>query len=124
MKMYIFKNGLGIVLVVLAVVAMLAGACGPREVSPAPTGNQPPVISSLTAAQMTVYPSGNVEIRCAASDADGDQVDFKWTCTGGSFSGDGPSVIWEAPSNYGTYKITVTVEDGKGGSEQGSLDIK
>jgi hypothetical protein len=126
--MNIFKSGLGIVLVVLAVVAMLAGACGPREVSPtpsAPTGNQPPVISSLTAAQMTIHPSGNVEIRCAASDADGDQVSFKWACTGGSFSGggSGTSVIWKAPANYGTYKITVTVEDGKGGLEQGSLDI-
>ncbi|MCJ7655989.1 MAG: hypothetical protein MUO97_11975, partial [Dehalococcoidia bacterium] len=124
--MNIFKSGLGVVLVVLAVVVMLAGACGPREVMPTPptpTGNQPPEISSLTAAQMTVYPSGNVEIRCAASDADDDQVDFKWACTGGGFSGGGRSVIWKAPPNYGTYKITVTVEDGKGGSEQGSLEI-
>jgi len=122
--MNIFKNGFGIVLVVLTVLAMLAGGCGPREVSPpTPTGNQSPEISSLTAAQTTIYPSGSVEIRCAASDADGDQVDFKWTCTGGSFSGSGPSVVWKAPSNYGTYTITVTVEDGKGGWKQGSLDI-
>lgn len=124
--MNIFKSGLGIVLVGLAVVAMLAGACGTREAPPTlltPNGNQPPVISSLTAAQTTVYPSGNVEIRCAASDADGDQVDFKWTCTGGSFSGGGPSVIWKAPPNYGTYTITVTVEDRKGGSAQASLPI-
>jgi len=124
--MSVFRSSFTIVLVMLAVVAMLGGACGPREVSPTPltpNGNQPPVISSLTAAQTTVYPSGNVEIRCAASDADGDQVDFKWTCTGGSFSGGGPSVIWKAPSNYGTYNIKVTVEDGKGGSEQGELEI-
>jgi hypothetical protein len=126
MKMDIFRSGLGVLLVVLAVVAMLAGACGPREVSPPPalTGNQSPEISSLTAAQMTIHPSGNVEIRCAASDANGDQLDFKWTCTGGSFIGGGPSVVWEAPQNYGTYTITVTVDDNKGGWEQESLDIK
>ena len=120
-----FGRGFGIVLVGLAVVAMLAGACGPREVSPTPltpNGNQPPVISSLTAAQTTIHPSGNVEVLCAAS-ADGDQVDFTWTCTGGSFSGAGPSVIWKAPPDYGTYTITVTVEDRKGGSAQRSLDI-
>lgn len=124
--MDIFRSGLGVLLVVLAVVAMLAGACGPREVSPPPalTGNQSPEISSLTAAQMTIHPSGNVEIRCAASDANGDQLDFKWTCTGGSFIGGGPSVVWEAPQNYGTYTITVTVDDNKGGWEQESLDIK
>ncbi len=123
--MNIFKSGFGIVLVVLTVLAMLAGGCGPREASPTPTqtGNQPPVISSLTASQMTIHPSGSVEVRCAASDADGDHVDFKWTCTGGSFSGGGPSVAWNAPSNYGTYTIMVIVEDGKGGSEQKSLDI-
>jgi len=121
-----FGRGFGIVLVVLIVVAMLGGACGSREAPPSlptPSGNQPPEISSLTAAQTTIHPSGNVEIRCAASGADEDRVDFTWTCTGGSFSGGGPSVIWKAPPNYGTYTITVTVEDGKGGSVQRDLDI-
>ena len=123
-----FGRGFGIVLVMLVVVAMLGGACGPRAVPstpppPAPSGNQLPVISSLTAAQTTIYPSGNVEIRCAASDADGDQLKFNWSCTGGNFSGAGPSVIWKAPPNYGTYTIKVTVEDGKDGTAQSSLDI-
>lgn len=123
----IFRSGLSLVVVVLAVVLVLGGACGPREAppstTPTPSGNQLPVISSLTAAQTQVYPSGNVEIRCIASDADGDQLDFKWTCTGGDFSGAGTSVIWKAPKNYGTYTIKVTVEDGKGGMAQGSLAI-
>ena len=60
---------------------------------------------------------------CIASDADGDQLDFNWACTGGNFSGAGPSVIWKAPPNYGTYTIKVTVEDRKGGTAQGSLTI-
>ena len=126
--MNIFKSGLGIVLVGLAVVAMLAGACGPREMPPpslppTPSGNQPPVISSLVAENMQLYPSGNTEIQCIAQDADVDQLDFIWACTGGGFSGAGPIVIWKAPPDYGTYTITVTVEDGKGGSAQRSLDI-
>jgi hypothetical protein len=128
MKMNIFKGGFGIALVMLTVVAMLGGACGPQEMPPpplppTPSGNQPPVISSLVAANAQLYPSGNTEVQCIAQDADGDQLDFTWACTGGSFSGAGPIVIWAAPPDYGTYIITVTVADSKGGSAQASLPI-
>jgi len=126
--MNIFKSGFGIVLVMLTVVAMMGAACGPQEaptpsLPPTPSGNQPPVISSLVAENMQLYPSGNTEIQCIAQYADGDQLDFKWACTGGGFSGAGPIVIWKAPPDYGTYTITVTVEDRKGGSAQASLPI-
>ena len=91
------------ILVVLAVVAMLGAACGPQATPPTPpTGNQPPVISSLVAQSQQLYPSGNTEIQCIAQDADGDRLNFTWTATGGDFSGVGPSIIWKAPPNYGT----------------------
>ncbi len=128
--MRISRGAFGIVLVALAVVSMLGAACGPREstlpppvTTPVPSGNQPPVVSSLLADNMQLYPSGNTEIQCIAQDADGDQLDFKWACTGGNFSGAGPIVIWAAPPNYGTYTVTVTVEDRKGGSAQANLTI-
>jgi hypothetical protein len=126
--MKVFRSAFGILLVALAVVAMLGGACGPKEqpmpvTPPTPSGNQPPVISSLLAQNAQLYPSGNTEIQCIAQDADGDQLDFKWACTGGKFTGAGAIVIWQAPPNYGTYTITVTVEDRKGGSMQASLPV-
>jgi len=126
--MKVSGSAFGVALVVLAMVAMLGGACGPKEAPsvtppPMPTGNQPPVISSLLADNQQLYPSGKTAISCIADDADGDSVDFKWACTGGSFSGAGQGVIWQAPPNYGVYTITVTVEDGKGGSAQASLPI-
>jgi hypothetical protein len=122
------RSAFGIVLVVLAVMTMLWGACAkepppPPVTTPVPTGNQPPVISSLLAQSEQIYPSAKTEVQCVAQDADGDRLDFKWACTGGNFSGAGPIVIWNAPPNYGTYTITVTVEDGKGGSMQASLPI-
>jgi hypothetical protein len=117
---------LGIVLVIL-VMAMLTGACSkpppPPLPSTVPSGNQPPVITNLTAAKMQVYPSGTAEIQCVASDPNGDRIDFTWSCTGGSFSGAGPIVTWKAPPQYGTYAITVVVSDGKGGSAQSSLNM-
>jgi hypothetical protein len=126
--MKVFRSAFGMLLVALAVVAMLGGACGPKEqpmpvTPPTPSGNQPPVISSLLAQSAQLYPSGNTEIQCIAQDADGDKLDFKWACTGGKFSGAGPIIIWQAPPNYGTYTITVTVEDSKGGSAQASLPV-
>jgi len=127
--MSVFKSSLGIVLVMLVVVAMLGSACGPGEAPSAPPppttgGNQPPVISSLTAAQMQVYPNGNTEIQCVAMDADDDKIAFEWACTGGSFSTTAPGIVtWKAPGGYGEYDVTVTVEDGKGGSAQQTLTL-
>jgi hypothetical protein len=120
------RSAFGIVLVVLAVVAMLGAACGRQATPPTPpmpTGNQPPVILSLVAQNQQLYPSGNTEIQSIAQDADGDRLNFTWAATGGDFSGAGPTIIWKAPPNYGTYTITVTVDDGKGGSVQASLPI-
>src|SRR4030042_1871590 len=96
------------IIVGVAVVALVGVACG-REATPppVPTGNQPPVISSLVAQNQQLYPSGNTEIQCIAQDADNDQLNFTWAATGGNFSGAGPIIIWKAPPNYGTYTITV-----------------
>jgi hypothetical protein len=121
------RSAFGIVLVALAIVVMVGAACAreatPPPTPPTPSGNQPPVISSLVAQNQQLYPSGNTEIQCIAQDADGDQLNFTWAATGGDFSGAGPIIIWKAPPNYGTYTITVTVDDGKGGSMQSSLPI-
>jgi len=103
---------------------MVSAGCGGQATPPTPTGNQPPVIASLVAQSQQVYPSANTEITCTAQDADGDQLNFTWSATGGSFSGAGqPNVVWKAPPNYGTYVITVTVDDGKGASTQRTLDV-
>ena len=130
MKSDIFNRNLGVVLAMLAIVAMLGSACGPSKSPPAaappptPGGNQPPVISSLTAAQMQTHPSGAIEIQCVASDPDGDKISFKWAATGGDFTNASPTIItWKAPKSYGDYDITVTVEDGKGGTAQETLTL-
>ena len=118
--MKVTKISFGI-LALLAVVAVVGAACGGQPTAPA--GNQPPVIASLVAQSQQLYPSANTEIVCSAQDADDDQLSFTWTATGGSFSGAGPIVVWKAPPNYGTYTITVTIDDGKGGTTQRSLEI-
>lgn len=110
----------GTVLVTLAVLMILASACGS---APGSAGNQPPVISSLEAKYMTLYPKAASEIKCIASDPDGDEVDFKWSCTGGSLSDAGPVVTWRAPNSYGDYHVMVIAKDSNGGSTQAILTL-
>jgi len=87
--------------------------------------NNLPVISKLQAEKGQVLPSGKSMVTCAASDTDGDSLSYAWTATGGDFSGAGSAVTWTAPDRPGTYDITVTVTDSRGGeaSEQLGIDV-
>ncbi|MBC8276418.1 MAG: hypothetical protein H8E40_15815 [Chloroflexi bacterium] len=116
MNSHIGKIGLSIVMVLV----MLCGAC---LVTAEPQGNKPPVISSLEAEYVNVYPRGASEIRCVASDPESDAVQFRWSSTGGTLTGDGATVTWAAPIDYGDYHIMVIAKDGNGGSAEATLTI-
>lgn len=103
--------------VALAVIAMLvASACCPPP-------NQAPTITSLTANPESVAPGDSSTITCVASDTDGDTLTYTWTSTGGTISGTGSIVTWLAPSVEGTYSISVTVDDGRGGTDTDAVAV-
>jgi hypothetical protein len=122
-------------MIVIALCLILGSACKGGEETPAPSGpspsgpstggNQAPVISSLTAAQTSVAVSTQTEVRCVASDPDGDKITFTWATNGGSFSGSTSEsfILWVAPEQYDDYNISVEVNDGKGGSVQSTVTI-
>lgn len=120
---------LGIVLILIAVTiasgcAVIVGPTPPPETG----ANHPPEISSLIAERVQVLPSRSaspsiIEVRCIASDPDGDTISYEWSTTGGKFAGSGETVSWVAPENLGNYQIKVTVKDGRGGSSVASLTI-
>jgi uncharacterized delta-60 repeat protein len=87
--------------------------------------NHPPVISSIDVSPGTNVNTGaSINLTCNASDSDGDTLTYTWTKTGGTLSTTtGQTVNWTAPSTEGTYRITVTVSDGKGGEVSASKDI-
>ena len=90
----------------------------------APTGNMPPVIASLTAAQNQTYPGGRVNVQSVVADPNNDVINFNWTATGGEFVENGrANTAWRAPSGYGNYEIKLTVDDGKGGTAQATVPI-
>jgi hypothetical protein len=122
MDMNIFKSGFGVVLVMLVVVTMLGGACGPQEAAP-PSANQPPMISSLAADPSGIVSGGSTTITCIATDPDGDAISYSWSASEGSITGGGNKVTWVAPKKDGSFNIAVIVRDGKGGETTGNVTV-
>jgi hypothetical protein len=87
--------------------------------------NHLPTISSLTANPTSVSICEVSTITCLATDPDGDSLTYSWTATSGtiSVSESGSSINWTSPSTTGTYTITCTVSDGKGGSDTKNVNI-
>ncbi len=116
-----------IFMVLIAVLSVVGVAsCQQAPAAPvAPVGNQPPVISSFTAASNQTYPGGTVNFQSVVSDPNNDNLNFQWTATGGSFVESGrANNTWTAPNAVGNYQIKLTVDDGKGGTAESTLNIE
>ena len=87
------------------------------------TGNQPPVISSLTADPDIVEIEGTSTLTCIANDPDGDNLTYTWESASGTIDGTGHIVTWTAPSTEGTYSVSCKVEDGNGGQDIEIINI-
>jgi hypothetical protein len=79
--------------------------------------NHQPAITSLEAEPKIVIPRGSCQIVCNASDPDGDELSYGWLANGGEITGEGATVTWAAPYFQGSYNITVTVTDSRGGED-------
>jgi hypothetical protein len=104
------KNRLAIISAVIAVAVVL-----PLILFNTLLANNQPAITSLEAKPERVLPSGSCQIVCNASDPDGDGLGYNWSTSGGEIDGEGPTVTWTAPDSAGSYNVTVTVTDGRGG---------
>lgn len=87
--------------------------------------NRPPVITSITRSSGTVLLNNSITITAQASDPDGDPLTYAWSANGGTIASN-PAVnpiSWTAPDTAGTYRVTLTVRDGRGGEAVDSIDI-
>ena len=106
------------VLVLVGVALLFAGACGP--------GTNPPQITSLDADPPSVAPGEITTLTCVASDPDGDTLTYSWRYSGpceATILGTNSTVDWTAAGALGTYTVTVTVDDGRGGTAEGSCSV-
>jgi peptidoglycan-associated lipoprotein len=60
-----------------------------------------------------------------AQDPDGDTLTYKWSAPSGSFQNPNDrQTLWTAPMQEGTVPVTVTVDDGKGGTASDTVQIQ
>lgn len=116
MNAHIGKTLLGLI----AVLIMLTSAC---LVANKPESGNTLAISSLGADYMAVYPKGMSEITCVTSAPEGDTVQYTWSSNGGSITGEGSTIIWQAPNEYGDFHVMVTAQDNNGGEAEGVLTL-
>jgi len=97
-----------IMVIVAAAMLLLAPSCTTPN-------NRPPIIASLEAEPEKVITLGSCQIVCNATDPDSDELSYRWSASGGGIIGEGATVTWTAPISAGSYNVTVTATDGRGG---------
>jgi hypothetical protein len=105
--------GLIVFLVITAVTLIPSCAQPPQK----PQANRPPVIDRIVG-QTAWLPLTDGILTCLVADPDGDNLTYAWSADNGTITGQGPTITWTSPGRDGTYNMTVTVSDGKGGSAQ------
>ncbi|HEY2547232.1 MAG TPA: OmpA family protein, partial [Candidatus Acidoferrum sp.] len=97
----------------------------PHEAPPAPV-NHPPV-AACTANPTSIFAGSSdvVAVHVDASDPDNDPLTYSYAASGGTVDGSGPDARWSAGSVApGSYTVTATVNDGKGGTASCATDIR
>ncbi len=101
----------------------MASGCGQADAN-APSGSSSaPVIQAVTVVPERIQPGDTCQITCETVAKDGDELTYSWTASEGSLAGEGSTVMWAAPGTEGLFRVSVTVDDGNGGSDTQSLSL-
>ncbi len=108
------SNRMKLISIILIICGFVFTSCNDGDDNPASIINHFPVIQSVTANPDTIYIDGTTSLSCVATDSDQDELTYTWFSQLGSFPNglSGSSIQWIAPSDSGSYSITVTVSDG------------
>ncbi len=78
---------------------------------------------ALGAGPLYLYPEGTSDLNYNPFTLKGENLVYKWVCTAGKITGNGPTATWKAPNEYGVFHIMLTVTDGSGASETATVDL-
>jgi len=113
-------------LVAAALAGLLVAGCGGSPISPSPPPpppppavNEPPRIQSLSVQKDRVEVNEEISVTAVVTDAETplEQLSYDWQADAGTFSGQGATVKWRAPSPSSTpveYALTLTVTEAYG----------
>jgi outer membrane protein OmpA-like peptidoglycan-associated protein len=66
----------------------------------------------------------NSTVTATGQDPDGDMLTYRWTAPTGALATPGQAqTVWTAPQQPGSVPLTVTVDDGKGGTASATVNI-
>lgn len=103
---------------------LFIGLCGLLACSNgADGGNRDPVISNVFAIPPTIAIGDSAALSCIADDPEGAPLTYTWDPSDGRLVGSERVVIWYPPTISGNYRVSVTVEDGQGGSDFETVTI-
>ncbi len=93
---------------------------------PPPPPNHPPTVAVSANPTKVFAGSGDaITLQAKGSDPDNDNLTYKWTATGGTVEGTGTDARWNSTGVApGTYTVTVTADDGRGGTASASTDVQ
>jgi peptidoglycan-associated lipoprotein len=101
----------------------VAPAPPPPPPPPAPR-NQPPTVHARCE-PCTVEVGKASTVTADAQDPDGDALSYRWSAPTGTFTnGTSRQTPWTAPMQEGPVQVTVTVDDGKGGTASDAVTIQ
>jgi OOP family OmpA-OmpF porin len=97
----------------------------PAPPPPAPPVNHPPQFTGPVQCNPCVLEPGQpTNLSSPATDPDGDTITYTWNAPAGTFNAQtGMNTIWTAPGMEGNYPLTVTANDGRGGTATNSITI-
>jgi outer membrane protein OmpA-like peptidoglycan-associated protein len=95
----------------------------PPPAPPAPV-NRPPTVQARCE-PCTVEVGKAATVTAVAQDPDGDNLTYRWTAPSGTLQNPTDrQTVWTAPNQEGPVQITVTVDDGKGGTASANTTIQ
>ena len=94
--------------------------------------NNPPVVGSIIITEkktgyipIYIYVNYDYEVSAEAWDTDRDTLTYNWTATGGTIGNSTQNpALWKAPGAPGYYTISVTVNDGRGGTATNGIYVQ
>ena len=95
----------------------------PPPEPPAPQ-NHPPTVKAQCD-PCTVEVGKTSTVTATGQDPDGDALTYRWSAPTGTFANPADrQTVWTAPQQEGTVPVTVSVDDGKGGTASDAVNIQ